>query len=587
MGGSNLHLAWSQLLARAVASAGVRHAVISPGSRSTPLVLGLCRERALELHSVIDERSAGFYALGIARQTGLPALVVCTSGTAAAHYLPAVMEASLARVPLVVLTADRPWDAYDCAAPQTVDQVKLYGSYVRHYAELGLPDAEAFDAVARVGVQSVLRARGPDAGPVHINARFRKPLEPQKVERPEPWQPAFDRALSRVATVLSAPTSYASAAIDGAARALVSEPAVMIACGPSLGVRADRERVLRAAASSAIPVLAEATSGLRFLPDGEATVLRSIDALCASARWKSEGPAVVIEVGAPMVSTAYARWASDPMCRARRVVFARDGYNDASSTATHVVDADPYAWIEALAREAAPSSTLRAARESWARSWSAADERARAVVHAELAGDALTEGASIAAVRRALEPGSTLIVGNSSCVRDIDAYVHESTPAVRVLHQRGASGIDGLVAGAVGVRAVSDRPVTLLLGDVSLWHDVGSLQLAQQSRGPLAIVVLQNRGGRIFDRLPLGSNAELAREYAAYFLTDRAQSFESVSRAFSLGYERVEHARALTAALERAQRSSGATVIECECVDGNAARFAAVVRAGVAAVDRG
>jgi 2-succinyl-5-enolpyruvyl-6-hydroxy-3-cyclohexene-1-carboxylate synthase len=594
MGASNLHLAWSELFARALARAGVRHAVISPGSRSTPLVLGLLRERAIQPHSVIDERSAGFYALAIAKLTGQPALVVCTSGTAAAHYLPAVMEASLSHAPLVVLTADRPWDAYDCAAPQTVDQVKLYGSFVRHYAELGLPDEEVFSAVVRVATQSVARAIGPDPGPVHVNARFRKPLEPQPVQGAERWEPAFEAALARVPKVLTASESTVSEE-SVAALGLSAVPNVMVACGPSLEHRDARDavRLLAACHELSVPVLAEATSGARFAgalgPNAvePPPVLRAVDALLSSSAWRTDGPSVVLEVGAPMVSTAYARWASDPSCNVDRVVFSRRGWNDAANTASYVIDAHPTQWLEAWVRadKTSRDEGARERRQRWTRRWLAADARAQLAARKELATDTLTEASALAALHRALPPDSALFVGNSSAVRDIDAFALDPEPRVRVLHQRGASGIDGLVAGAVGARSVSKNPVALALGDVSLWHDIGSLQLAHGVDQPLVIVALQNRGGRIFDRLPLASQPDLRREYEKYFLTDRGVDFEAVTRGFGLAYGRCTTVTSLREELARALKHPGATVIECVCLPGDAERFTAAVRAGARAVD--
>jgi len=586
MTASNLHIAWSELFARALAKSGVRHVVVSPGSRSTPLVLGMCRVRELALHSVIDERSAGFFALGIARLTAEPVAVLCTSGTAAAHYLPAVMEASLARLPLVVITADRPWDAYDCMAPQTVDQVKLYGSYVRHYAELGLPDAEAFGAVSRVAAQSVLRAIVPDPGPVHVNARFRKPLEPQKVEGEEPWQRAWERAVASIPELHAARADGASEfeAAPSLWQRLRQESQLVIACGPALAPPSARRRVAALLARIGAPALVETTSDLRFCGETSALALRSVDALCNSRLWRQKGPKVVVELGLPMVSAAYARWTSEPSQDVQRVVFAPSGYSDASSSASIVLATDGEGvlrrWAESVTDE------QRAARAPFAALWREADQRAQRAVIEELQGPALSEGATIAAVHESLPDESVLIVGNSLAVREIDAYALRATPSVTVLHQRGASGIDGLVAGAVGTRTVSKKPVVLILGDVSLWHDVGSLQLAQCATEPLVIVVLQNRGGRIFDRLPLGSNKEIRAEYERLFLTDRAQSFEAVARSFGLAYESVASAGQVREAIERALTRSGATVLESQCVPGNAERFAALVRKGAAAVDQ-
>jgi 2-succinyl-5-enolpyruvyl-6-hydroxy-3-cyclohexene-1-carboxylate synthase len=587
MTASNLHIAWSELFARALAKSGVRHVVVSPGSRSTPLVLGMTRVEALTLHSVIDERSAGFFALGIARLTAEPVAVVCTSGTAAAHYLPAVIEASLARLSLVVITADRPWDVYDCMAPQTVDQVKLFGSYVRHYAELGLPDVAAFSAAARVAVQSVLRSIVPNAGPVHVNARFRKPLEPQRVSGQEPWQRAWERAMACIPVVKPMRRWDAPAldAMTDVLQRLHEEPRVMVACGPALTPPFVQKWVRTLLARIGVPVLVEATSNLRFQRSDAhepMVALRSVEALCSSRLWRQKGPKLVVELGLPMVSSAYARWVSDANSEVERIVFAPAGYSDPSSNASIVMATEGEAMVRCWSEVAQGERAMRA---PFATLWAEADQRAQQVVREALAEPSLSEGATIAAVHECLSDESVVIVGNSVAVRDIDAYAVRASPSVTVLHQRGASGIDGLVAGAVGTRTVSKHPVILILGDVSLWHDVGSLQLAQSVTEPLVIVVLQNRGGRIFDRLPLAANQDLRAEYERLFLTDRAQSFEAVSRSFGLAYESVTNVGQLREAMKRALAHGGATVIESQCAAGNAERYAALVRKGAAAVD--
>lgn len=195
--GSDLHSAWARLFFSSLASAGLREIVISPGSRSTPLALAAAAEARLRVHVLIDERDAAFFALGQARRSGRASALLCTSGTAAAHYLPAILEASQSHVPLLAITADRPWEAYDAASAQTLDQVKLYGDAVRHYAELGLPDASpgALAAVVRIAAQALYATTAPRPGPVHLNARFRKPLEPVAVAGREPFADRIEALL--------------------------------------------------------------------------------------------------------------------------------------------------------------------------------------------------------------------------------------------------------------------------------------------------------------------------------------------------------------------------------------------------------
>jgi 2-succinyl-5-enolpyruvyl-6-hydroxy-3-cyclohexene-1-carboxylate synthase len=257
---SDLHSAWARWFVSALADSGLRDVIISPGSRSTPLALAAAECPRVRCLPVVDERVAAFIALGQARLTGLPSMLLCTSGTAGAHYLPALIEAAQANVPVLVVTTDRPWEAYDCASPQTVDQTDLFGRVVRHRAELGLPDAapEALAAAGRIAAQCLALARAPTPGPVHVNARFRKPLEPVAVAAPEPWSADLAR---RVA--LGAPRVFTAECIPSAAgvAALVDRLAharrPLFVCGPTLAWGATAHDALFAlAAAVGAPVAA-------------------------------------------------------------------------------------------------------------------------------------------------------------------------------------------------------------------------------------------------------------------------------------------------------------------------------------------
>jgi 2-succinyl-5-enolpyruvyl-6-hydroxy-3-cyclohexene-1-carboxylate synthase len=289
---SDLHSAWARWFVSALADSGLRDVIISPGSRSTPLALAAAECPRVRCLPVVDERVAAFIALGQARLTGLPSMLLCTSGTAGAHYLPALIEAAQANVPVLVVTTDRPWEAYDCASPQTVDQTDLFGRVVRHRAELGLPDAapEALAAAGRIAAQCLALARAPTPGPVHVNARFRKPLEPVAVAAPEPWSADLAR---RVA--LGAPRVFTAECIPSAAgvAALVDRLAharrPLFVCGPTLAWGATAHDALFAlAAAVGAPVAAESASGYRHVGSaGGATVVPGIELAARSPAWRA------------------------------------------------------------------------------------------------------------------------------------------------------------------------------------------------------------------------------------------------------------------------------------------------------------
>jgi 2-succinyl-5-enolpyruvyl-6-hydroxy-3-cyclohexene-1-carboxylate synthase len=504
---------------------------------------------------------------------------------------------------MVVLTADRPWDAYDCAAPQTIDQCKLYGHYVRHYAELGLPDEAAFSAVVRVAHQSVSRALGPDPGPVHINARFRKPLEPTPVDTLEPWRDEWTMKLNAIVTsAVDTPSPSSSIASQWAYR-ICYEPRGLICCGPSLGEPLSPSTVAALSDATGYPVVAEATSDLRFCPlqarGQTAPRVYCVDALFSSKWLAQMRPTVIIELGLPLVSTPYARFINESFA-GERLVLSAHGYQDPSGSATmhwstHVDRAIRMICDELRDAKDEQNRSLASTDRSWLRQCLAADARAQSSAERAIAERLdgppelpLTEGLTASVVRHALVEDTTLVIANSAVLRDMDAHGFDGPTPIRVVHQRGASGIDGLISLAVGVRSArKTSPVVLYIGDIATWHDIGALQLAAKVDRSLVVVVVQNHGGRIFDRLPLSRSVDGTERdaYARFFVTDQEREFADICRGFSVAYERVESAQALSRALHSAQRTERLTVIEAVCLPGGAARAAATVAAGAAAID--
>jgi 2-succinyl-5-enolpyruvyl-6-hydroxy-3-cyclohexene-1-carboxylate synthase len=519
---------WAELVATTLADAGVTRCVISPGSRSTPLVAALANEPRLALVTLIDERAAAFFALGAARATGLPVALVCTSGTAAAHYLPAIIEASLADVPLLAITADRPPELQGCGASQTIDQVKLYGGFVRGAIDLGAPsDGElALRAVRRKLVQAVTLARGPHPGPVHVELPLRKPLEPAA--------PSTDseRALARLAGQLAGPLQLAPprlsadpAAIAALAAAIAAEPDGVILAGamPSTFAAA---AVFALAARAGYPILAEAGSQLRFGPRPEGVgFVDHVDLIPAAAL---PVPRLVLQLGSEPVAAAWPAWSARLLAAgAARWVLAGHSWHDADSSARGVILGDVAAALEAVGhavRQALPIA--RAAGRAWPRVEAAA---ARAI-DAALDGNPRSEAAVLRAAIAAVPEGAAIQLGNSLPIRVID-QVCRGGPAHPVLTQRGAAGIDGLIASAAGATCAG-QPVLLVLGDVSFAHDLGGLLAARCAAAPLAILVIDNRGGQIFAGLPI-ARASQGAAFERHWLT--APELDPVAIATALG----------------------------------------------------
>ncbi|MEO8801699.1 MAG: 2-succinyl-5-enolpyruvyl-6-hydroxy-3-cyclohexene-1-carboxylic-acid synthase, partial [Polyangiaceae bacterium] len=288
---TNLHIGWAETLVGALVAAGVTDIVVSPGSRSTPLVLAAAARTNVRCTVVVDERSAAFFALGQARASGKPSVLICTSGTAAAHYFPAVIEASTAFVPLVVLSADRPWEDRETGASQTIDQVKMFGRYVRLFVDIGPPDPSpaAFKALTRIAAQSVHAALAPTPGPVHLNVQLRKPLEPAIVNGREAWEDVRDALVARAPTAISLSTApmVDEPTLDRIADACARASRGVIVAGPlPIATNADREAIFALARTLGFPLLVEHTSQLRFGATNDIPLFASFDVHLRNAAFR-------------------------------------------------------------------------------------------------------------------------------------------------------------------------------------------------------------------------------------------------------------------------------------------------------------
>ncbi len=562
---SQNQFAWVETFVSALVAAGVRDVVVCPGSRSTPLALAADATEGLVCHVAVDERAAGFFALGQARVTGRPTAILCTSGTAGAHFLPAVIEASQSFLPLLLLTADRPWDLVGVAAPQTIDQRALFGVHVRAYLEFGLYEPSLKDAVARrVAAQAVAQALAPTPGPVQVNVRLRKPLEPSP-----PWPDPARNTLSvspspRGQTRVLAPRREPSAeAIDTLVEHVVQAKRGLLVCGPAPLDRSDeplRDAAIALAKATGFVLMAETTSQVRFGPtDPKVVECPSFDAVLRDPVFRSAfAPDLILELGAPPTSANYAEFVAQH-ASVPRFVIAEHGWNDPAQDATALVLADPVQVCRSVT--ARLSSRTVCPDASWAAALRRADSKVWSLAEKHAANSSLTEAMVARSVIAACPEGALLMVGNSMPVRDVDLWAPARTQRLGVLHQRGVSGIDGLVAGAAGAASVAGRPVVLLLGDTSVLHDLTSLALARRAPGPLVIVVVQNQGGRIFERLPVVRAVDRER-FDKYFTMYEQVDLEHAAAAFGVRFVRTDNHGTLVQSLAQAVETRGVTLIE-------------------------
>jgi 2-succinyl-5-enolpyruvyl-6-hydroxy-3-cyclohexene-1-carboxylate synthase len=516
-----------------LARCGVTDACTSPGSRCAPLVLALAREPGLRAHSHIDERSSGFFALGLAKASGRPVAITCTSGTAAANLLPAVIEAHEARVPLIVLTADRPPELREVGAGQTIDQIKLYGDAVRWFFEVGNHEAtpERLRWIRTLACRAAAEACGERPGPVHLNWPLREPLVPDGLV-----QVPAGRADGGAWVVRDRPGALAgdlSLVVGGASRGV-------IVAGRS---DAPPRAVPTLAEACNYPLLADPLSGARA---GGAAVAHYDLLLRDKTFTDAHEPEVVIRLGDLPTSKALRSWLAGLGGARQIAVDPQSAWQDPDGVIERSLRADP-----ALLQPPAPAPP------AWLGAWRAADARAAASIANVLADEALSELAVARLLGERLPANSTLFVASSMPVREIETVWPAREDPPRVLANRGANGIDGTISSAFGVRAASGEPTCALVGDVAFAHDVGGLLSASRLGLAVTIVLLDNGGGGIFDHLPIAGQIDV---YEAHIATPPGVDFEALARAYGLAYATPasleQLAQALAAGLHEASRST-------------------------------
>jgi 2-succinyl-5-enolpyruvyl-6-hydroxy-3-cyclohexene-1-carboxylate synthase len=518
-----------------LAAQGVEYACVSPGSRSAPLAMAFQHHPKTNVLMHIDERSGSFFGVGLAKATGKPVVLLCTSGTAAVEFHAAVVEASYSRTPLIVLTADRPPELQGTGANQSIDQQRLYGTAVRWFFDPGaaveLPNA------ARMWRRLAARAYAEAAtGPVHLNLPFREPLVPKPGHVPV----AIGVAGQSVSRGRMLPTSAQVAALASALQR-AQRPLVVA------GEMREGDRLAPALHRLGLPVLAEPTSQLRRPETGAS--IESYEALLRAGWSLQHGPDLVIRLGAMPTSSALNKWLS----AASAPTFLIDpdrAWRDQDQVATSVIACEPQPLLEALA----PLE-----RVAWRDQWVAAGRRATAAIAATLVSTPMHEGHVVRALSNRLPDPAQVFVGSSMPIRAVEAFWPQARPQQRLYGNRGASGIDGLVSTGLGLAAGrGNLPTVLLLGDLSLYHDMNGLWAMRRHGIRATLVVCDNNGGGVFNFLPQAEHQDVFEEL---FATPLGLDLAQVARLYSLVYSPVTDRAGLEPAIADAISAPTSTMV--------------------------
>lgn len=498
---------------------GVKNVVISPGSRSTPLAYACMKEEGLTVYRQIDERSAGYFALGMAKASGDPVMLLCTSGTAAANYFPAIVEAYYARLPLIVVTADRPHELREVGAPQAINQIGLFGSHVKWSVDLPMPEeGNRLDFLVRHLHRSVKTAVSQPKGPVHLNVPFREPLLLD-------FEQQYDSAGE--ITHLTGDSCFSSSVQDFLQKSAAAEKGLLVIGEMTEKMPPEFWSFIR---KLNWPVLADPLSNVRSNIDESCSdlIIDSYDAILKSERFKNQMvPDVVIRVGPQPVSKPLTLYLADVKPEIYAVFDESPMIRDAQSVVTHHIQASAKGFWQL------PISTK--SDNPYTGKWAAASELfwKLAEVHCN---ESLDEGVLAKVLFDELDQ-CDLIVSSSMPIRDTDTYFKATTRDVMIYANRGANGIDGVVSTAFGVQAAKQRPTFLFIGDLSFLHDMNGLIASKMQETDLTIVVMNNDGGGIFSYLP---QSKEERYFEDLFGTPTGLKFEDAARMYDADYAAAE-----------------------------------------------
>lgn len=545
----NKNIFWTNLLTDFFVKAGIKYACISPGSRSTPLTFSIASEKKIKSFPIVDERSSAFFALGLAKASDSPVVIVTTSGTATAELYPAIIEAYQSRVSLFICTADRPSFLRNTGSNQTINQKNIYKNHIRYFAELPLPstDKKNIKTLLNKAAESFFIANYYDKGPVHLNLQFEKPFEPDSVTD-EVNDDLISFAYEYIEKLLIGNAKVETKPIENFSCEQIS----LITVGAG---KTDKEFVKlidKLSSKYNIPVFADVNSGLRFSRNRIKNLISNYEAIFRNSSLSNKVKLeTVLHFGRNLTSQTLEDFIVKS--KAKRIVVNEFGDRFDSTKKAQIIKAEPKEFLNKIFH-----SGLKKSSEEILSSLKVFDKKFESIKQ-KIFRSSLNEVNVILELLEKIPSGSNLFAGNSLPVRDLDFFSSVNEKEIKVYQNRGASGIDGIISSALGVALASKRETYLVIGDLSFYYDLNSLLLAQQFDIALKIILINNNGGAIFNYLPISRYKEI---FSKYFLTPVKYDIKKISEAFGVHYKLVKSLSEYKKALSGAKKTNSCLILE-------------------------
>ncbi|MEO8398986.1 MAG: 2-succinyl-5-enolpyruvyl-6-hydroxy-3-cyclohexene-1-carboxylic-acid synthase [Ignavibacteriaceae bacterium] len=563
----NRNTLWTETFVNELVSNGVKYACISPGSRNTPLTLAFANNKNIKSYLHIDERSGGFFALGLAKASQTPVALICTSGTATAEFYPAIIEAYQQRIPLVVCTADRPPELLDCGANQTINQNNIYRNHIRWFFDVGLPEpiSKRIKHIKAIAKRAVFECSVKSPGPVHLNFPFRKPFEP------EAYTNEVDNDIIKIAKNISVDNKKNF--IDEEKNItvekwfieifdlLIKKKKGLIIAGPENYDSQFHASCKLLSEKLNYPIFADGASQLRFGKSIKTNIISNFDALLRSDKFvKKNQPEIIIQFGRTVTSKSLETFLENTSA-IRFMINEFGDWFDPSNKAQASFACKPYMFCQKMFEKINMQKNYKSSTK-WRDFFSEANLTASKIKKEIIENSTFPNEARIVnELLNALPGGTQIMISNSMPIRDFDYFASKTEKNFTIFNNRGASGIDGINSTALGIAAVSKIPTILLTGDLAFYHDLNGLLAAKKYSIPLIIVLINNNGGGIFEVLPISNYGKIFKEY---FIAPHDLDFEIFIKGYSGNYHLIKSWKDLNSKLKSSLKKKNFSVLEIQ-----------------------